>query len=321
MSQSDPRENVHSTGSLPIDEDVEMIDLNRDEHAAVSERDRLIVAVDFGTTFSSVAYARVKKGTQPSRIGYSTIKCVDRYPEYKPPLGASDSREDVPTELWYHPEPDLAPSSSQNLGPTTSSVDGFGINWTSRYPSSDEEIMSCTSLQDAEVEEKSDVNNPQASRPECWGFGVQRQLDKVDIPKDNEGRIANFKLLLDDSEATKDIRANLTPIINHLKRTKLIQKEEDLFAHYLTHLLQNAKQHLSEQGVLEDDTPVEFVLCVPAKWPIKGRRVLQTALKSAVKDVRLGKQNEDGGLDLFIVAEPEAAAACVLAEDRAEILV
>jgi hypothetical protein len=321
MSLSALRKNVHGTSGLTIDEDVEMIDVNRDEHVALSDRDRLIVAVDFGTTFSSVAYARVKKGTQPSQVGYSAIKCVNRYPGYKPPLGASDLREDVPTELWYHPEPDPAQISAQDLEPATSSVGGFASSRKSRYPSSDEESRSCTSLQDAEGEEMGDVKSPQDSRPGCWGFGVQQQLDKVDIPKDNEGRIANFKLLLDDSEATKDVRASLTPIINHLKRTKLIQKEEDLFTHYLTHLLQNAKDQLSEHGVLEDDTPVEFVLCVPAKWPIKGRRVLQSALKSVVKDVGLGEQTDGDGFDLFIVAEPEAAAACVLAEDRDEVLV
>jgi hypothetical protein len=292
-----------------------------DIHDAPADHDRLIVAVDFGTTFSSVAYTRIKKGIRPTHVGIGSVKCIDRYPDYKPLLGTPKLREDVPTELWYNPNPASTrfpfPIPEQT---EPEDADGLGDGWESMYPPSDEE----NGLEDVTQDSNEQIRRSEdceASRPQCWGFGVQNQLKNMDIPKDNEGRIALFKLLLDESKATEEARTSLGPTIKQLKRRKLIKGEQDLFTHYITHLLQNAKDQLQILGELDGDVSVEFVLCVPAKWPTKGCRILQTAMKLAVENVGFGTRGGDHSLDLFIVTEPEAAATCVLAEDRDEICV
>ncbi|KAF2175978.1 hypothetical protein K469DRAFT_608704 [Zopfia rhizophila CBS 207.26] len=277
--------------------------------------DRLIIAVDFGTTFASVAYAKVNKGMRGSQLGLEDVQCINRYAGYRPPLGAPPLREDVPTELWYDPNPESR--SPPPLAATQMEVNDerpVDNRWKSLYPDSDEE-----SGLEVEQETSDQDDNEEAfetSRPRCWGFGVQNHLKKIDIPKDNARRITRFKLLLDESEATKEVRDGLVPTLKALQRRKLIQKEEDLFAHYLTHLLENTRNQLQKIGELDGNVHVEFVLCVPAKWPTKGCRVLQAAMRIAAKEAGFGN---DGVCNLFMVSEPESAAACVLAENRDEI--
>lgn len=86
---------------LPSDLDVEMAEA---EPAPEEPSTRLIVAVDFGTTFSSVAYARVSEKTPRDTVGITEVTCIARYPDDRPHPGVTfgwEPREDVPTELWY----------------------------------------------------------------------------------------------------------------------------------------------------------------------------------------------------------------------------
>lgn len=301
---------------------------NQNEYDLPSNTDRLIIAIDFGTTFSSVAYTKIKKGERPSQLTLQDVKCIDRYPDYRPstsiipPLGDPHCIEDVPTELWYDP-------NSQRVSPSRESPaelddeNDTGHRWVSLYPSSDED----EELEEQEEPEKH--NNEQrhrersleTSRPQYWGFGVQNQLRRMDIPKNHERRVTRFKLLLDKSKETAEVRRTLDPIMKALKKRRLISQYTDTITHYLTHLLENTKNQLTASGELEHGTPIEFVLCVPAKWPTRGSRVMQSSIKQAVKDAGLGEQTDDGVSDLFIVSEPEAAAACVLSENKDDVYV
>jgi hypothetical protein len=56
-------------------------------------------------------------------------------------------------------------------------------------------------------------------------------------------------------------------------------------------------------------------------WPSRAYRAMQAAMSVAAKRPELGSL-VNGSLDnLFIISEPEAAAACVLAEDNNDIYV
>ncbi|KAK5562045.1 hypothetical protein LTR43_012360, partial [Exophiala xenobiotica] len=82
---------------------------------------RFIVGVDFGTTFSAIAFLRVESETDKVLLTASDIRCIDHYPD-KPPLMSAAAFKyvtTVPSESWYptnhttaHPqivalEPDL----------------------------------------------------------------------------------------------------------------------------------------------------------------------------------------------------------------------
>ena len=69
--------------------------LDSNAQIAVNPR-HFVVAVDFGTTFSSVAYVGYSHANKRSRIGPQQIEYVDRYPSS--PF-ENFACHDVPTEV------------------------------------------------------------------------------------------------------------------------------------------------------------------------------------------------------------------------------
>jgi hypothetical protein len=57
---------------------------------------RFIVGVDFGTTFSTIAFLRVESETDKDLLTASDIRCIDHYPD-KPPLMPAAAFKDVTT--------------------------------------------------------------------------------------------------------------------------------------------------------------------------------------------------------------------------------
>ena len=82
---------------MTIEEDDQIV---RDEHDM--DHGRMVIAIDFGTSFTSVAYTVIPRGVLPEDVDISQVKCIGNYPGYEPTPGIQDSREDVPTELWYN---------------------------------------------------------------------------------------------------------------------------------------------------------------------------------------------------------------------------
>lgn len=66
--------------------------------AADSIEYNFVLAIDFGTTFSSVAYFNTTHLNQRSRIGLQQVQTIKRYPFNRFP---NFSRPAIPTELWY----------------------------------------------------------------------------------------------------------------------------------------------------------------------------------------------------------------------------
>jgi hypothetical protein len=309
------------------DGDIEMTTIETDVvsphdfSVPLSGGDRLIVAIDFGTTFSSVAYACVKNGMQPGELNIDNVRCIENYPDYRAPAGAQEPRYDVPTELWYDTSAEsteiIYSTSSQRIAPESNSSDGYESS--NDDPSSSEDDFEGARNQD--YERNSSVDSIRRSKPQYWGFGVQKQLKMMDIPRHEARRLSRFKLMLDRNEATITVRAGLAPIIQNLIKRKIIKKDTDIFAQFLTQLLHHTKSELQKSRQLVDGMPIEFVVCVPAKWPSKGCRVMQTAMKIAVEESGLGNESSNSACNLFIISEPEAAAACVLAENENELFV
>ena len=308
--------------AFPSDPDVEMAEA---DSATEKPPSRLIVAFDFGTTFSSVAYARVSDRLPRDATGITDVRCIARYPDDRAPPGVTfawEPREDVPTELWYN----LSPSSNQRprgfQSRRLSSAEAMNEDPDLSDASSD---FSCSFAEDADSLENEQQNTGEdrgRSAPLFWGFGVQKQLKNIDIPKDGKRRLIRFKLMLDENiEETQALRAESSLVLKNLKKSKLIKQNTDVISDYLEQLFKHTKDELQRLDEYSDSTPIEFVLCVPAVWPSRACRVMQAAMNTAAKRSELGSL-VNGSLDnLFIISEPEAAAACVLAEDNNDIYV
>ncbi|PMD30615.1 hypothetical protein L207DRAFT_549324 [Hyaloscypha variabilis F] len=293
------------------------------EPAPAEPPNRLIIAFDFGTTFSSVAYALVSDETPRDTVDITDVRCIARYPDDRPQPGVTfgwEPREDVPTELWYSLPLTSKHKQSGHQSMQISEEESMNGDSTMSDASSE---FSCSFPDDTdnlEDEEENTGANGGRSDPLFWGFGVQKQLKHIDIPKDGTRRITRFKLMLDEkSEETEDIRAELFPILKNLKRSKMIKHNTDVINDYLEQLFRHTKDELRRLTLYNVNTPIEFVLCVPAVWPSKACRAMQAAMSAAAKGSELGSL-VNGGIDnLFIISEPEAAAACVLAEDNNDI--
>jgi hypothetical protein len=307
------------------DQDVEMDDMAHRGPGEVPEQsERLIVAVDFGTTFSSVAYATVTSNRRKELITLKDVKCITNYPDdlqataSDPIYGPSKAREDVPTELWYSDvtldDPDQGIDEEEHY------EDGNSASETNS--SSGESSQLHEEGTEMEGVQNISMHEMRGSMHMFWGFGVQDELGKIDQPKDGAGRLSRFKLMLEPKrDETKDVRETLKPTMKRLKMKGVVSGIVEVITDYLEQLLRHTKSELERIGLYRYGMDLEFVLCVPAVWPYKAVLDMQTAMTDAVKRCEFGTV-ADGVLDnLFIVSEPEAAAMCVLAEQNSRVQV
>jgi hypothetical protein len=289
--------------------------------------DILRIAIDFGTTFSSVAYTRTPASDYS--ITPMDIACIARYPGDRPlPMvtQAWEPRQDVPTELWY-PQTPLGDRGRHNKPSLTQDEDQSDRE---SLPESDTSSALSVSIFEREqtpedVLETSGSDQERSPDALAWGFEVQNQLATEDIPQDGDSRVTRFKLLLnepgDKSQKIEQIKMDTMAGLKKLKKLKLIKSNTDVITHFLEKLFFHIKEELQQVDRLAPPVNVEFVLCVPAEWPSKACRTMQDSMAKAARSSGLGLL-KDGSLDnLFIVSEPEAAAACIMAERGNDIFV
>jgi hypothetical protein len=296
------------------------------EHDPVSivTEDRIIIAVDFGTTFSSVAYAVLPKGVRPDKVSVHKVECIGNYPGYEPPPGVPDVRQDVPTELWYD---DSRLCARRGRATNGADDDQDPDSEDHEFSSSDDDLSDHTQSQfddDGGLEANAATQHRNARTipaTQYWGFGVQQKLSMEDIPRDEASPLTRFKLNLDQKKETETVTADLKDILKALKKRKIIENDTDIYTHYLTHLLKHTKEQLQLSDKLHQDMLVQFVLCVPAKWPMDACQIMQTAFEQAVKEAGLSEQANRSVHNMFMISEPEAAAECILAEARSETYV
>jgi hypothetical protein len=289
--------------------------LDSDADAAPNTR-HFVVAVDFGTTFSSVAYVGYTHPNQRRRIGFQQVEIVDRYPDH--PYG-NFTCHDVPTEIWYSQRiarpthHDRSDFEHQTLADDISSGDNDD-------DASDTEASSeGTSEPDQHFSALLNGDSKPASL--FWGYVVQDQLKEADYDADHSRRLSRFKLMLDESPHTANVRNTLSETCKTLKKMRLIEDDTDIIADYLEQLFQHTKKRLIESEGYTDASTVEFVLCIPAIWEAKASRKMQVAMGTAITNSGLGKLQNGSVDNLFLVSEPEAAAACVLASEKTRLKV
>ncbi|KAI9646364.1 hypothetical protein NHQ30_004354 [Ciborinia camelliae] len=231
-----------------------------------SETDRLVIATDFGTTFSCVAFA-----SERGDIRILEELATENAPDTNEPvLRFDDDDDDSSDDFYYGDEQNPSSGDSMDIDP----------------PRTTPKIM-------------------------YWGYEVQDKLSDPDLNRSQYNCITRSKLLLDTSTETMKVREELKPILKKLKAKKYIKSNEDVIAQYLEQLFVHAKRYLTGIRRLKDTTIVEHVLCVSVIWSASACRKMQSAMEVAIQRSDLGSVN-----NLFLVSEPEAAAAYVLASSN-----
>ncbi|OAP55864.1 hypothetical protein AYL99_10016 [Fonsecaea erecta] len=273
---------------------------------------RFIIAIDFGTTFSSVAYLRIEPGVQRHLIEPSSIQCIDNYPD-APPFRFKQATR-VPSELVYCTQPTSNAANDQPQNSPNPISDDESDN-------SLEEDWASSATEDSDPDQ--DLPPPKRTKystrsNSAWGFGCHNNLKYVQPGAAASGPriLSRFKLLLDDEPSTQSAREWIKVDVRELKAMDVIQEPSDLIADYLQHLFTHVKTQLESYCGFREGIPVEFVISVPTRWSAQACRKMHAATARAIERSRFSQLEQRIIEDLFIVAESEAAAVLVLDEAK-----
>lgn len=281
---------------------------------------RLIIAVDFGTTYSAVSFVSLAEGENAEFVGPERIQSIGRYPGESSGKVNDGMRNEVPTEVIYPLDRRFRLRDEWSLGEDYergSDEDQPGEQVRGEAMDVDVDMSDGEGgFGDFDFTEFEEFES--APQDFQWGYEVHEAWRFPDTHFDETNQaLSRFKLLLDDSARTEEIRKQLSPTLKELESRKIIQGPLTVIADYLTCLLRHAKSELRARG-FDESYPVELVMCVPAIWKQKACRDMQTAMAKAMQQADFqGVDIQSNSIEnLFIVSEPEAAAAYVLATDR-----
>lgn len=262
---------------------------------------RLILSIDFGTTYSAMSYIALSENQRVDHISSLDISSIENYPDDMNPDSESQMKKEVPTELMYPLDPQFR--SRANLSRPIMGV----ASLDNESPRDETDAMEVDGIEDDISMMMSD------SRDFKWGYGMHEAWGRPATHFKKTSKAMNrFKLLLDGGQ-TPGIRNKLRSTVKYLSSKKIVESEVGVIADFLTCLLRHAKSQLQLLG-LYDDYGVEMVLCVPAIWTQKACRDMQMALLIAMRMAEFKGVNPSHQAieNLFIVSEPEAAAAFTL---------
>jgi hypothetical protein len=294
----------NSRGWHASDAGEDEMDIDGIEQRTLSDAEKIlmpmVVATDFGTTFSSMAFARRGEGMLPD------VKIVDGYPN-DPRYNGGNASLQVPTESWYPNEPKLEEASRSPTPLQQHFARGGSPANIYDAESDDERNLDEQLMPDDEIQLQESL--PRAKiRSFVWGYGIESEITQ-DMEQSKFNRIARSKLLLDKSDHTAQVRNELEPILRRLKRKRVISENEDVIADYLARLFIHTKTELKRENHISDATPIEHILTVPAIWTADACRKMQKAMAVAIEQAQFGTAQ-----NLFLVSEPEAAATYVLSQ-------
>ncbi|KAK0653120.1 hypothetical protein B0T16DRAFT_407468 [Cercophora newfieldiana] len=314
--------------------------LLRDPSLDPNSAKRLIVAVDFGTTYSAVAYVALEEGEDPAYLDPSRICTVRNFPDDATFGNLDDQmRSEVPTEVIYpldrHFRDKIAkgPASWNQLEEhgdreADHDVDLYDFDEGDEWLPFEREQPGRHGFQDDSGlavfgQQGNDGHDPGQMETDednsfRWGYAAHEAWGRSATHAGaNSKPLSRFKLLLDQSARTESIRADLWRTLDELKVKRVISKPLDVIVDFLASLLRHAKSGIENAG-FDDSYRREMVLCVPAIWTQKACRDMQGALGKAMAMAGFpGVDTETNTIDnFFIVSEPEAAAAFVLTNER-----
>lgn len=305
---------------------------------------RLIIAVDFGTTYSAVSYVALEEGELTPYLELDRIRSIQNFPDDWN-FGGDGMKSEVPTEVIYPLDRGFRENTHLAAADEDDDEDDDDDQYDDQYEyeyededeeGDGEELQTNTDVDTHDIGNAAEFNGGgdltifgeqnesdedrmsiDESNSFRWGYGVHEAwaLPATHSNPNNQA-LSRFKLLLDSSPATEAVRNNLRPTLLELETRGIIKNPHHVIVDFLTCLLQHTKSELRTAG-FDESYRTEIVLCVPAIWEQKACRDMQTALAKAMEQARFeGVDVENNSIDgLFIVSEPEAAAAYVLATE------
>ena len=280
-----------------------LADLERRPHAK-----RLIIAVDFGTTYSAVSYTALEGHEPVPYLDPDNIHSIQNFPDAWN-WGVDGMRCEVPTEVIYPLDRNFRKNALLGATDEAEGPDHRRMADDAQLPDfEDLAVFDQSSHFDAD---RMSVDESTSFR---WGYGAHEAwgLPSTHCDPTNKA-LSRFKLLLDNSPMTDAIRADLKLTLDGLKRKGIINDPRHVIVDFLTCVLRHTKSELEAAG-FDDTYSKEMVLCVPAVWSQKACRDMQTAMAHAMGQANFeGVDVKNNSIEnLFIVSEPEAAAAYVL---------
>lgn len=151
-----------------------------------------------------------------------------------------------------------------------------------------------------------------ASNEYYWGYEARRHLKhahSTGASLDDSSRLIRLtKLILEDpgpkskeNDALREVKKTLRYLGKSVK---------DVITDYLVEVFCYTKKHLKDHETFRETSPVEFSLATPAGWAMRTSWSMQEIVREAAVKASLCQPSEP--LDLFIINEPEAAAAFAL---------
>ncbi|KAM0555858.1 hypothetical protein ACHAPJ_006257 [Fusarium lateritium] len=256
-------------------------------------RGHLKVAVDVGTTSSSVSYAFVPEGMRAEDVSPSAIETVSNYPTCAMSQSGDPMQLKTPTEMIYPQGWDFSTPYDSKLGCHTPA------NFADDLAGDDDEEA--------------------YTRPR-WGYQVHEALRLPDTHSDESKRpVYHFKTLFGEGKNQSKLRKHCEESLRNLHRhtvdrSKFAPKKVliPVTIDFLTFLLQQAKTEILKHGY-ELTGPTEMILCIPHIWSQEPCTNMQDCMAKALDRV------DFPGVDIhyssiskvFLTSEPEAAATCV----------
>ncbi|KAJ5956679.1 hypothetical protein N7501_010958 [Penicillium viridicatum] len=145
-----------------------------------------------------------------------------------------------------------------------------------------------------------------------WGYEARRHLKhahSTGTSLNASNRLIRLtKLILENPGldlGRDDALSEVKETLKHLGKTV-----EDVITDYLVEVFCYTKKHLKDHETFRETNPVEFSLATPAGWAMRTSWSMQEIVREAAVKASLCQPSE--ALDLFIINEPEAAAAFAL---------
>lgn len=275
----------------------------------VTAEDCLLVAIDYGTTFTSVSFFKFSKEDKDKVVYPADVSTISNWPDDHPNAHSLQ----LPSELYYSSAPvtrrldtgtlepaplvDISDSESESDPDFEAKSDSdpdfeaeSGSDLDSEAPRIDSSHLSMTSrvhLRDSTG--NSSRTNGKQSEDTWWGFQCPSQLTEH-TSRDPMGHIQRAKLGLLETEYTREGRKQLAPVVEGLVNKGTVRayggsksNVQDLVADFLTPVLRHTKEQLTELGVYTTETEVHYAVTVPVLYPQQSRVVYQWALEEAVR--------------------------------------
>ena len=258
---------------------------------AQDSEDDLKLAVDFGATFTIVAFCKPKEAEFRGRPQFHVLRNY----AFDPMPIPGDSEKGVPSESYYPPN-SIAPDRQTQANGSIEIV-------------SDDSTDLPTLIS-------------QTVRPGyLWGNEIDEELRAAGTARYEQmskHRIQGMKLMLDKRRVTKRWKHKTRKVIGTLQtqNDKIFKKELDVICDFLTAVLIHARLELEADYSLHANSQVEYIFTIPPSF--EGRS-METAFMEALKRSGLPVAPVTRRHKIFVVDEAEASASYVIHDQQVQV--